>query len=82
MGLAETVGWQTRVNQMTWDTASEWKRYFKRLYDETPAVQAVVTRDAEMLADETRWLFDIGPITQPLLRLKLEVEEQSPATPA
>ena len=69
MGLAETVGWQIRVNQMTADPVSEWRRYFKGLYDTTPAVRAVVERDGELLADETRWLFGIAPVTGALSRL-------------
>ena len=72
MGLAETVGWQTRVDQMTMDTAIEWKRYFKHLYDTAPAVRSIVARDGELLAAETRWLFGIGPITDALRRLELE----------
>ena len=72
MSVAETVGWQIRVNQMSRDGVIEWRRYFNHLYKSSPAVRSVVDRDGALLAEETRWLFGIGVLTATLERLGLD----------
>ena len=75
MSFVEIVGWQIRANQLNEDAVTEWGRYFKDLYDHTPALRQVVARDAEMLAAETRWLLGTDEPTTALRSLGFDTKQ-------
>lgn len=62
MSFGEAVGWQIRAHQMTDDAAFAWRTYFEDLHKTSSTVRRVVERDTSLLAQETLWLFGVGPV--------------------
>ena len=61
--FAEMVGWQIRTGELSRDGGEAWKTYFLAMYEGTPAIQEVFTRDQDYYCDETKWLFGRVEVT-------------------
>ena len=72
--LADAVGWQIRVEQMSADGALAWRAYFTALEERAPIVRDAWLQYRSLYANETRWLFGETVSTPSLVRLGLDAD--------